>query len=128
MPAHMNTVAGNEALVLDAVRRYPDINVYGLNPGLIKTNIRSNFLGAGSLRHRLVEWLLGLLTINADAYARRITPLVFSPDIDSVSGIHFNNKGIAILPSEVMTETYVQQYIESSEALLQRALTRAPAA
>lgn len=55
METHMNTVAGNEALVLDAVRRYPDVDFFGLNPGLIKTNIRSNVLGGeGSIRQRLV--------------------------------------------------------------------------
>jgi hypothetical protein len=31
--AHMNTVAGNEALVIDGAARYPGVNFYGLNPG-----------------------------------------------------------------------------------------------
>src|SRR4051794_12519964 len=39
-PVHMNTVAGNEVLVLDAATRHPSASVFGLNPGLIKTNIR----------------------------------------------------------------------------------------
>ena len=34
--AHYNTVVGNEALVLDSASRYPSINFYGLNPGLIR--------------------------------------------------------------------------------------------
>lgn len=32
----------------------------GLNPGLVKSNIRSHFLGAGSFKHRLVEVLTGI--------------------------------------------------------------------
>lgn len=55
--AHMNTVAGNEAIVLDGASRYPAINFYGLNPGMFKTDIRSHFLGKGSIKHRLVEAL-----------------------------------------------------------------------
>jgi hypothetical protein len=43
--AHMNTVAGNEALVIDGASRYLGVNFYGLNPGLVKSNIRSHFLG-----------------------------------------------------------------------------------
>lgn len=39
MKAHMNTVAGNEALVLDLADRYKGVNFYGLNPGFIKTNM-----------------------------------------------------------------------------------------
>jgi NAD(P)-dependent dehydrogenase (short-subunit alcohol dehydrogenase family) len=42
---HMNTVAGNEILVLDAAERYPHANFFGLNPGFVTTNIRSNLLG-----------------------------------------------------------------------------------
>ena len=49
----MNTVAGNEAMVLDGASRYPAINFYGLNPGMVKTDIRSHFLGKGSITHSL---------------------------------------------------------------------------
>ena len=45
MTAHSNTVVGNEALVLDAAARYPALNAYGLNPSLIKSNIRAAVLG-----------------------------------------------------------------------------------
>jgi NAD(P)-dependent dehydrogenase (short-subunit alcohol dehydrogenase family) len=91
MPTHLNTVAGNEALVLHSARRYPDINFYGLNPGLIKTNIRSNLSGGQeSIRHRITEGIIGILTMSADTYAGRIVPLLFSTDIESASGAFFN--------------------------------------
>lgn len=120
--AHMNTVAGNEALVLDAAVRYPQVDVYGLNPGLIKTDIRSNYMGAGSLKHRVTEWLIGLMTTSADGYARRIVPLLFSSDLDRVTGVHFDSKARAIEPSAVMTPEHVGRVIEVSEQLLSRAL------
>jgi NAD(P)-dependent dehydrogenase (short-subunit alcohol dehydrogenase family) len=119
--AHNNTVAGNEALVLDAARRYPQIDVFGLNPGLIKTAIRSNFLGDGSLKHRLVEFLFGLTTQSAAQYARRLAPLLISPTITGFSGAIFNGKGKAVLPSPAFTESYVTEYIASSEALAKHA-------
>ncbi|HSL28715.1 MAG TPA: hypothetical protein VK900_05895, partial [Anaerolineales bacterium] len=123
MPAHMNTVAGNEALVLYGAGQYPDINVYGLNPGLIKSNIRSNMSGGqDSRRHRITEGIIGLLTMSADTYARRIVPLLFSMDIESASGAFFNHKAIAIFPSETMTPSYVNQYMQASDRLLMRVL------
>ncbi|HXD20366.1 MAG TPA: SDR family NAD(P)-dependent oxidoreductase [Vicinamibacterales bacterium] len=119
MPVHMNTVAGNEMLVLDAARRYPNVNVYGLNPGLIKSEIRSNFLGEGSLRLRVVEWMIGVVNPSVETYAARLTPLLFSPDLEAHSGAMFNQKGDAILPSpKLMDAAYVTAFIAASEALV----------
>ena len=72
MPVHMNTVAGNEMLVLDAAQRYPNATFFGLNPGLIKTNIRSNFLGKNTLRYRLIEWMIGLVRPSAGHLRRAV--------------------------------------------------------
>ena len=49
MMAHDNTIAGNEILVLGAKDRFPGPAFFGLAPYLVKTGIRSNFLGDGSL-------------------------------------------------------------------------------
>jgi NAD(P)-dependent dehydrogenase (short-subunit alcohol dehydrogenase family) len=120
MSVHMNTVAGNEMLVLDAARRYPDIDVFGLNPGLIKTNIRDNFFGKDTLKSRLMEWMIGMLTPTGDEYARRITPLLLSPDLTGRSGIMFNNKAEAIHTSTGLNQEYVRQFMAASEALIGR--------
>ena len=85
---HMNTVAGNEMLVLDAAKRYPNASFFGLNPGLIKTDIRSNFLGANTLRYRFIEWMIGLMAPSAETYAERLTPLLVSADLEGHSGAH----------------------------------------
>lgn len=121
MPVHMNTVAGNEMLVLDAARRYPYLNVYGLNPGLIKTNIRDNFFGQGSLKSRLAEALIGALTPSAEAYAQRMVPLLVSPDIEGHSGALFNRKGQAIRPTPGLTDEHIEKFMFASAALVARA-------
>lgn len=118
---HMSTVAGNEALVLDSVLRYPALEIFGLNPGIIKTAIRSNFLGEGSLKHRIVEWVIGAMMQSPERYAQRIAPLLMSPDISGFSGALFNNKGLEIEPSNAMNSQYVTDYVAASEALAMRA-------
>lgn len=118
---HMNTVAGNEAIVLDVKQRYPDLEVFGLNPGLIKTSIRSNFMGAGSLKHRLVETLIGLITPTPERYAARVVPLLFAPELDGRSGAMFGKKGTAILPTEGFDAAHVERFAKGLDALLERA-------
>jgi len=120
MPAHMNTVAGNEMLVLDSVKRYPDVNVYGLNPGMVKTNIRANFLGEDSFTHRFVEGLLGLFTPTPETYAERIAPLLFAPELNDRSGAMFNKYGQPARASPVLVDdpAHVAAFIKASEALV----------
>lgn len=121
MPAHMNTVAGNEMLVLEAAKRYPHVTFFGLNPGLIKTSIRDNFFGKNTLKSRVMETLIGWFTPTADTYAERITSLLLTPDIEEHSGAMFNNKGQAILPSDGLTEPHIRKFMAASEALVARA-------
>src|SRR5882757_5666242 len=52
MVAHGNTLAGNEILVLGAKDRFPGPAFFGLGPYLVKTGIRSNLLGDGSITHK----------------------------------------------------------------------------
>ncbi|WNG54568.1 SDR family NAD(P)-dependent oxidoreductase [Archangium gephyra] len=121
MTVHMNTVAGNEMLVLDAAKQYPNATFFGLNPGLIKTNIRDNFFGKDTLKSRFMEWMIGLTTPSPEAYAERITPLLVSPDLEGRSGAMFNQKGFAILPTpKLMEGSYVSGFLAASEALVAR--------
>ncbi|MDY7229593.1 SDR family NAD(P)-dependent oxidoreductase [Hyalangium rubrum] len=124
MAVHMNTVAGNEMLVIDSAKRYANASFFGLNPGLIKTNIRSNFLGEGSLRFRFIEWMIGLLAPSAETYAETVTPLLVSPDLEGHSGAMFDKKGDAILPSAKLTDDHVRAFLADSEALVARANVR----
>lgn len=123
MKVHMNTVAGNEMLVLDAAKRYPHATFFGLNPGLVKTNIRDNFFGKNSFKSRFMETLIGWFTLTPEAYAERIVPLLVSPDLEAHSGALFNQKGEAILPSpKLLNSAHVAKFLAESEALIARAL------
>lgn len=123
MAVHMNTVAGNEALVLDAVKRYPHARFYGLNPGLIKTGIRANALGgAGSVRQTVVEFFIGLFTIDAEGYADRVVPLLVAPELEERSGALFDQKADAIHKTPAMTDAHVAAWMSESEALLARTI------
>lgn len=127
MPVHMNTVAGNEALVLDAAERYPTASFFGLNPGLMRTNIRSNFMGGHPLRYRFIEGMIGLMTPSPATYAERLTPLLVSPDLEGHTGALFDRKGRAILPSPKLTNrSYVNAFVAASEALVSRSGVRVP--
>lgn len=121
MAAHMNTVAGNEALVLELARTHPELGVFGLNPGLIRTGIRANALGGeGSLRFRIVESLIGLVMIGPDTYAQRLAPILLAPELEKHSGLHFNQKGRPIRPSDGMTDAHVAKLMAATDALLAR--------
>lgn len=118
LKAHANTIAGNEALVLATADQYPDGNVYGLNPGLVKTNIRDNLLGPKSWKSYFIENLIGFFTKNADQYASTMVPLLVAPELEGRSGTLYNDKGNAIYPSEGMTKEYAASYVKASEELL----------
>lgn len=120
MKAHMNTVAGNEALVYDSAKRYKGTNFYGLNPGIVRTNIRNNFLGENSWKSRAVETLVGWLTRTPEKYAEGIVPLLVAPELDQRNGAIFNNNANALEPSKGMSKEYVASYIEASEELLKK--------
>lgn len=126
MKAHMNTVAGNEALVLDVALRYPQLNVFGLNPGLIKSNIRQNVLSGNQWLFRFIEGMIGLLSPTAETYAARLLPLLTSPDLSGCSGLLFNRSGQAILPSPGLTPRYVEQFMLATAALIEKARPPTP--
>lgn len=121
MSVHMNTVAGNEMLVLDGARSYPHFKVFGLNPGLIKTDIRSNFLGGNKLLFALLEGLIGLFTPTVETYAKRVAPLLLAPELEILNGRLFNSKAEPILPSPGFTPGHVAAFLADSQALIERA-------
>lgn len=122
MKAHGNTVAGNEALVIAGDTRFPGPSFFGMAPGVIKTDIRANFLGEGSAAHRVTESLIGLLAQSADSYARRMLPLLFTPALEGHSGAMFGSKGTPVRPSRGFDKTYALRYLSESETLLDHAL------
>jgi len=120
--AHANTVAGNEILVLGAPDRFPGPAFFGLGPYLIKTGIRSNFLGDGSITHKLFETAVGVFMQSPETYAKRIVPLLFTPELEGRTGLMFGHKAHPVRPTQGLDKTYVDRYLTASEALLRRAL------
>ena len=83
-PAHMRTVVGNEALIEWSSAKNPNILVFGLNPGLIVTEIRDNYLGKGTWFSWFAESLIGLLCKSAESYADNVlVHLMVSPAYES---------------------------------------------
>ncbi len=120
--AHSNTVAGNEVLVLHAAERYPTIDVFGLNPGFVKTKIRANLFGSRVLLG-VTEWLTGFMMLAPETYAERLVPLLVSNNLDGRSSAMFNNKAQAILPSpSAKDRAYAGALLAASERLVARAL------
>jgi NAD(P)-dependent dehydrogenase (short-subunit alcohol dehydrogenase family) len=122
MGAHGNTLAGNEILVLGAKDWFPGPAFFGLGPYLVKTGIRSNLLGDGSITHKLVETAVGLFMQSPETYAKRMVPLLFAPELEGKTGFMFGHKAQPILPTQGLDRTYVDRYLSASEALLRRAL------
>ncbi|EDK40194.2 hypothetical protein PGUG_04292 [Meyerozyma guilliermondii ATCC 6260] len=118
MKAHMNTVAGNESLVYDSASKYDGVHFYGLNPGIVKTNIRDNFLGENSWKSRISETLIGWFTRTPEQYASGIAPLLIAPELEGRNGAIFDSRGKALLPSKGLTKKYASRYVEASEKLL----------
>lgn len=119
---HFTTVAGNEALVHWAAKKFPGAAFFGINPGLIKTNIRANILGGNaSLKFKLVEGLISLFTPTAEQYAKKTLPLLLSPELEQHSGALFNAKAKPILRTEGMDDARVEALISRSEPFIERA-------
>lgn len=117
MNTHMNTVAANEALVYNSALHNKNINTYGLNPGLIRTGIRSNYTGNGWLSS-ILEWIISKTNQDADTYAKKIVPLLWAPELEKYNGAIFNNNAQFILPSKGMDESLVDRFIKNSKVLV----------
>ncbi|MDR2173819.1 MAG: SDR family NAD(P)-dependent oxidoreductase [Burkholderiales bacterium] len=118
--AHSNSVAGNEALVYDASKRYLNLDVFGLNPGFVQTDIRDEIFKRGGLLNRLGFWITSFVTSTPEDYAHRVLPLFIAPELTGQSGKHFDKNGKAILPSGWVNDANCKEVIRASEKLLSR--------
>lgn len=125
MTAHMNTVVGNEALVSYLNTELKDsANVYGLNPGFVRTEIRDNFLGKGSWLSWAVEGLVGLFTKTAESYAENsLVHLLASPELESQPGALIDPSRKILKSNPFLTkEGNLDRIISESVKLTDRAL------
>ena len=121
--AHSNTVVFNEALVHHAAARFPDVNVFGMNPGIIKTNIMAGVLGQATLKLRAQQILIGLLFQSAEAYAEKVVPLVVHPALEDRSGALFNRHAQPIEPNPwLISDDHRDRVVAAAESLSARIL------
>lgn len=118
MKAHMNTVAGNEAIVTHFADQ-PNFNIYGLNPGLVKTNIRDNLFGTG-LFSSFMEFFIGWMNKTPEQYANTIGPLLKDIKLEGKSGSFYNHKAEQIPASKGFTKTYAAEFVKKSYELLKK--------
>jgi len=119
--AHINTVVGNESLVLDSAERLPSINFYGMNPGIISSNIMAGVLGDRSILLKMQQTIMGMLFQSSEKYAKTITPLLVSTDIEQYTGVMFGRHGDPIHSNPTLLDkSYVKRVIEESEKLTDR--------
>jgi hypothetical protein len=121
--AHSNTVVLNEALVLDTAARFPGINTFGMNPGIIKTDIMSGVLGQSSLPQRIQKILVGLIFQSAETYAEKVVPLLVHRALEDRSGSLFNRNVQPIEPNPwLKSDSHLTRIVEVAEALSARVL------
>ena len=100
--------------------------MYGLNPGLIPTNIRANVFGEGTWLQRAAERALGWVNPTAEGYAEAILPTLTAPELDAHTGVHFNQRGAPILGSDGMDDARVARFIAAADAAIRQALAPPP--
>ena len=126
LPVHMNTVVGNEALISYASSLFPDAQVFGLNPGLIQTEIRDNFFGKDSWLSWFAESVIGLIFQSAQQYADDVlVHLLADKSLDSAESneIIFESNGARLEPNKWLTESdHKERVLKESEELVDRAL------
>jgi NAD(P)-dependent dehydrogenase (short-subunit alcohol dehydrogenase family) len=119
---HTTTVAANEALVIDWANKNKDVQFFGLNPGLIKTGIRSNVYESGIMKYvgPVLEAVIGLFSVNAKGYAQKMVPLMVAQGLDGHSGTMFNPKAQAVKKSTCFETDpeLAKKFMDNSAALL----------
>jgi hypothetical protein len=125
-PSHMNTVVANDALVMGVAKMQANaVNIYGLNPGVIKTDLMFDFLGGkGSLVSQIQQLVIGWICPSVDDYAPTVVELLVSQHIENNCGASFNQYGEHIKSSAWLLaepDNYKRIWIEA-EKLQRRAL------
>jgi NAD(P)-dependent dehydrogenase (short-subunit alcohol dehydrogenase family) len=125
LSAHSNTVVGNEALVSHLNTAFQGrVNVYGVNPGIVKTEIRDNLLGKGSWTSSVIETVIGWVTPTPEQYAEdTLIHLLVSPELENRSGALLSPKRALMQPSKFLTvPSNFSKIMSESERLTEFAL------
>jgi NAD(P)-dependent dehydrogenase (short-subunit alcohol dehydrogenase family) len=123
-PQHMNTVTANEALTVAYRKKFPDIEIYGLNPGLVKTDIRGNIY-SGFLKYLepVLEGLIGLLFPDPDEYAASVWPVISAAKLPR-DVINYNARSEPLRVNPQLTDALVAKIWSDSDELIAKALKK----
>ena len=114
---HMNTVAVNEAIVYHFASLFKEkgISIYGMNPGLIVTDIRNPLHGGGCVGS-IIEGLVGLFTPTVNQYAEKIIPVILGA---KETGLSFGQSGCVIERESIFKqEDKVEEVYAAAEKLV----------
>ena len=91
---HANTIVGNEALVIHWAEKDKDHSYFGLNPGLIKTDIRKGAYDTPFMKAMgvVIEGMVGLFGTTPESYGKVIADVLFAEGLEEHSGVSFNPK------------------------------------
>jgi NAD(P)-dependent dehydrogenase (short-subunit alcohol dehydrogenase family) len=124
--AHMNGVIGNDALVQKLAAFHPSMNVYGLNPGILKTDIVADFLGGKKgWKSKAQQWVVEKLCPSAEEYVNStLRHLLVSPELEDLSGSYFNQFGERIKGAVwLRTEGHTDKILAAAGKLVNRAMS-----
>jgi hypothetical protein len=122
IPAHLNIVVLNEALVYELKKRFSHLQVYGLNPGLIETGIRDNLHGGASTGWLgwAVEKAIAVMNPTAKQYVdRTVLPMIANAALFSPMSYSQDGKPLAAM-GWVAEESNRERAWEVSEEIVKR--------
>lgn len=114
-PQHMNTVIVNDVTVLSYRKLYPGVEIYGLNPGLIRTGIRDSMYGNKRLMKKWIEGFIEKHTPTPAEYAANIMNVIGAA---ALVDVFFNQHGEAIHKSEYLSNDQTVEKIWNDVGIL----------
>jgi hypothetical protein len=100
--AHIHTVIANDALVLGMRRRHPNLLIWGLNPGFVRTDIRSNAFRVKAFG-KVVDGIIGTHALSTQEYALVALHVLANPQLSS--GVFaWSNRNRPISPSDFLAD------------------------
>jgi len=125
IPRHLNTVLFNDAMIKEAARRFPDIRVYGVNPGFLSHGAATDIHAA---RHgivtRTMESLAGLVIKSPERYAEKtLIQIIASPELHMYNGEYISDTLELLPPKRWFSKEQNRVSVwENSEKLVYQAL------
>jgi NAD(P)-dependent dehydrogenase (short-subunit alcohol dehydrogenase family) len=125
IPRYVNTVSFNDALVKEAARRFPDLRVYGINPGFISRDGASEIHTVHKgLFASMFDSFTSMFMRSPYQYANKILiQIIASPELHQHNGIYISEKFQELPPKKWMSVEKNRIGVwENSERLVSKAL------